>query len=275
MAALVGAAADARAGEPRCVVVTGEAGIGKTRLVAEALATLDDARVLTGHAADMTTGEIPFGVLADTLRDLVRQYGSEGLTPTERTVLAPLLPGGTASVSVDSARIHMCALDLLGRWCTDGLLVWLVEDLHWADAATRDLVRLAARTVRGGLLVVVTIRTDDPARAPEEEGALNEQLASLLRVPHATRVDLRRLTPDQIRDLVRSLPHTPPTPTCGPSPASATECRSSSRSSRPPRGTPNGRPRPPPWPVARRGWGRWPGGSSKRRPSATGTCGSA
>jgi predicted ATPase len=69
----------ARGGTSRCLLVTGEAGIGKSRLVAEAAEGLGEALVLTGHAADMSTGEIPFGVVADTLRDLVRVAG-----PTRR-----------------------------------------------------------------------------------------------------------------------------------------------------------------------------------------------
>ena len=56
VAALAAAAGEARAGEPRGVLVAGEAGIGKTRLVSEAVAGLDDdALVLTGHAAEMST----------------------------------------------------------------------------------------------------------------------------------------------------------------------------------------------------------------------------
>ena len=76
---IAGAVVSARGGTSRCLLVTGEAGIGKSRLVAEAVGSLGDALVLTGHAADMSTGEIPFGVVADTLRDLTRVAGADVL----------------------------------------------------------------------------------------------------------------------------------------------------------------------------------------------------
>ncbi|HEX6328316.1 MAG TPA: AAA family ATPase [Jiangellaceae bacterium] len=205
VAALVAAAAQARVGEPRGVVVAGEAGIGKTRLVSEVVAGLDDALVLTGHAADMSTGEIPFGVLADTLRDLRHRVGQDALAPTESAALAPLLPGGTDSRVVEPARILAAALDLLTRLCTDRLLVWVVEDLHWADSATRDLVNLALRTVRGRLLVVVTVRTGDPSRSLTAEVELVEQVDTLARLPHVRRLDLSRLTDDEVHSVVRLL----------------------------------------------------------------------
>ena len=159
-APLVGRAADLRriteaamtacAGVTRSVLVTGEAGIGKSRLVAEAVAGIDDALVVTGHAAEVSTGEIAFGVIADTLRDLVRVVGDEVLTPGERAALAPLLPGvavGTGSVD----RVHLLSafVDLLERLAAERPLVWVVEDLHWADSATRDVVTLAVRTLQG------------------------------------------------------------------------------------------------------------------------------
>ena len=108
---IAGAVMNARRGASRCLLVTGEAGIGKSRLVTEALAGLEDALVLTGHAVDMSTGEIPFGVVADTLRDLVRVAGSDVLLPDEREALAPLLPRGSTGASVDRVRLLSAFLD--------------------------------------------------------------------------------------------------------------------------------------------------------------------
>jgi DNA-binding CsgD family transcriptional regulator len=205
VAALVGAAAEASAGTPRCVVVSGEAGIGKTRLVAEAVAGLDDALVLAGHAVDMATGDIPFAVLTDTIRDLRHQRGERGLTEAERSALAPLLPGCAEPAGVQPATIMGAALDLFTRLGEDRLLVWVVEDLHWADAESRDLVELIVRGVRGRVLVVVTARTGDPRRAVPGGPARPDVPASLARVPHALRLDLPRLTNREVRVLVENL----------------------------------------------------------------------
>jgi DNA-binding CsgD family transcriptional regulator len=198
----------ARTGEPRCVLVTGEAGIGKSRLVREALAGIDDALVVTGHGADMSTGEIPFGVLADSLRDLVHGSGVDALTPAEREALAPLLPGSVPAGHVERVQVLSAFLDLLQRLSSQRLLVWLVEDLHWADSATRDLVNLAVRTLRGRLLVVATVRTEDPERAADQEAALTSYVAGLARLPVTTVLPLGRLTSREVRaqlvDLVGS-----------------------------------------------------------------------
>ncbi len=205
VAALRDALVSARAGDPRCVLVTGEAGIGKTRLVAEALAEPVDALVVTGHGADMATGEIPFGVLADTLRDLVRQCGPDVLDPVERAALAPLLPGSVPAGHVERVQVLSAFVDLLQRLCSERLLVWVVEDLHWADTATRDLVNLAVRTIRGGLVVVATVRTDDHERTSEQEATLTSYVAGLARLPDTTVLSLSRLTPDEVRRQLRAL----------------------------------------------------------------------
>ena len=180
---IAGAVVSARGGTSRCLLVTGEAGIGKSRLVAEAVGSLGDALVLTGHAADMTTGEIPFGVVADTLRDLVRVAGIDVLLPAERDALAPLLPGSAPPQQVERVQLLSTFLDLLERLARERLVVWVVEDLHWADSATRDLVGLAARTLPAGLLIVATVRTDDPERTPAADAALTSYVAGLARTP--------------------------------------------------------------------------------------------
>ncbi|MBD3923542.1 AAA family ATPase [Nocardioides cavernae] len=207
---IAGAVVNARGGTSRCLLVTGEAGIGKSRLVAEAVGSLGDALVLTGHAADMTTGEIPFGVVADTLRDLVRVAGVDVLLPAERDALAPLLPGAAPRLQVERVQLLSTFLDLLERLACERLVVWVVEDLHWADSATRDLVGLAARTLPAGLLIVATVRTDDPERTPAAEAALTSYVAGLARTPGCEVLPLSRLGSDavqrQLRDLLGSRP---------------------------------------------------------------------
>ena len=207
---IAGAVVSARGGTSRCLLVTGEAGIGKSRLVTEAVGSLGEALVLTGHAADMTTGEIPFGVVADTLRDLARVAGVDVLLPAEREALAPLLPGAAPRLQVERVQLLSTFLDLLERLAREQLVVWVVEDLHWADSATRDLVGLAARTLPAGLLIVATVRTDDPERTPAAEATLTSYVAGLARTPGCDVLPLSRLGTDavqrQLRDLLGSHP---------------------------------------------------------------------
>lgn len=199
------AAMTARDGSTRAVLITGEAGIGKSRLVAEAVAAIDDALVITGRAAEMSTGEIAFGVLADTLRDVVRVAGPEVLTPAEREALAPLLPGAAADQRTERVRLLSSYLDLLARLASERFLVWVVEDLHWADSATRDAVNLALRTMRGSFLLIATVRTDDPSRSREVDADLTAYVAALARIPDTTVIPLGRLTQDEVRAQVIGL----------------------------------------------------------------------
>ncbi len=202
---IAGALVSARGGASRCLLVTGEAGIGKSRLVAEAVADLDDALVITGHAVDMATGEIPFGVVADTLRDLVRVAGPDVLLPAERAALAPLLPGAAPRVAVERVQLLSTFLDLLERLASEQLVVWVVEDLHWADSATRDLVSLAARTLPSGLVVLATVRTDDPERSTDAESALTSYVAALARAPGCEVVPLGPLNEAEVRQQLGAL----------------------------------------------------------------------
>ena len=199
------AVTSARGGTSRCLLVTGEAGIGKSRLVAEAVGSLDEALVLTGHAADMSTGEIPFGVVADTLRDLTRVAGVDVLLPAERDALAPLLPGAAPDRQVERVQLLSTFLDLLERLASQQLVVWVVEDLHWADSATRDLVGLAARTLPAGLLILGTVRTDDPERTSEAEAAVRSYVAGLARTPGCEVLPLARLSADAVQQQLRDL----------------------------------------------------------------------
>lgn len=196
---LLDAADRARSGEPVLVVVTGEAGIGKSRLVGELTRRLDDALVLVGHGVDMATGDLPFGVVADTLRDLHRKRGLDALDEAERAALAPLLPGARLADPSDRARLMSGMLGLVERLAADRMVCWVVEDLHWADAATRDLVSMLARNPAGRILLLVTVRTDDPAATAERTRELTAYLDGLVRLPATEVVRLQRLSDDDVR----------------------------------------------------------------------------
>jgi DNA-binding CsgD family transcriptional regulator len=189
LAVLSAAAQRARAGEVGLLLVTGEAGIGKSRLVSEFVSGLDDALTLVSHGVAMSTGEIPFGVLADLLRNLLR-VDPQALSADEREALAPVLPGTTRGG--DRIEMMSAALDLLERLSSERLVVWVVDDVHWADAASRDLLGVALRTAPGHrLLVVATVRTDDPAT--DHEVDVDREIARLAQLPAAETLHLGRL----------------------------------------------------------------------------------
>src|SRR4051812_26240024 len=191
LAVLSAAAQRARDGEVGLVLVAGEAGIGKSRLVSEFVSSLDDALTLVSHGVAMSTGEIPFGVLADLMKNLLRA-DPDALTPGEQEALAPVLPGTTRGG--DRIAMLSAALDLLERLSADRLVLWVVDDLHWADAASRDLLGVALRTAPGHrLLVIATVRTDDPARAGDQELAVAREITRLGQLPVAETLHLGRL----------------------------------------------------------------------------------
>ncbi len=198
--AILEMAEQARAGVPTLALVRGEAGIGKSRLVREFAARLQDGLVLVGHGVDLRTGEIAFGVVADTLGDLVRRRGEGVLTSGERALLGPLLPGSGVVGPSDPARLLSGAVGLFDRLAADGLVCWIVEDLQWTDPATRDLVSVLARRQAGRLLVVGTVRTAAGAR--DGDAAFAPYVDGLVRLPLTRTIDLRRLS---VQDVQRQL----------------------------------------------------------------------
>jgi predicted ATPase len=134
--------AEARAGRGRLVLVSGEAGVGKTTLVNElAVRHRQAARVLWG-ACDPLTTPPPLGPLAD---------------------VAPALGGPLDQLLRDEAPREVLFGALLGRLRDSRVAtVLVIEDVHWADEATLDLLRfLARRAGASPVLLVVTYRVDE------------------------------------------------------------------------------------------------------------------
>ena len=194
----------AAAGEARIVVVAGEAGVGKTRLVRELAArAADDAIVLWGDCIPFDGGELPYGAVIAALRSVPRELDRatlERVLGPGRRELARLLPelAGGEHDGVDApaggssqARLFELLLGALGRLGEVRPVVLVLEDLHWSDRATRDLLRFLAQNTRAErLAVVLTYRTDEPT----VDDAAGRLLGDLQRSGRIEQVALDRLS---------------------------------------------------------------------------------
>jgi DNA-binding CsgD family transcriptional regulator len=198
--ALEAARGRAAKGEPAVVLLGGEAGVGKTRLVAELTTrcTSDGTRVLVGGCLPVGDGGLPYAPIVEMLRGLLADLGADavrelaGPSWPELARLAPGLgepPGGPPGQAAQT-RLFELLLGLLGRLGQQQPLVVIVEDLHWADQSTRDLLTFLVRNLRRErLLLAVTYRNDEPGT-----DQLGPYLAELDRSGRADRMELLRLS---------------------------------------------------------------------------------
>src|SRR5215210_3166459 len=177
--------AEVEHGGPAAIQLVGEPGIGKTRLLAE-LASRADARghvVLSGCAAEFER-DLPFWVFGDALDEYVQGLDPRligALDETVRTELASVLPalsalgGGTAAPHDERYRAHRAMRQLLEHLAAFKPLVLALDDLHWADSASVDLVgALLRRPADAPVLIAVGIR-------PRQ---MTERLAAVLQRAH-------------------------------------------------------------------------------------------
>src|SRR5215207_7566947 len=186
-------------GDPAVVLVGGYAGVGKTRLVAELTSrTADGARVLVGGCVPVGDGALPYAPIVEALRALLGDVGVGAvreLVGPSWPELARLLPalgepqaGGGPPDQAAQARLFELLLGMLGRLGEETPLVLVVEDLHWADRSTRDLLAFLVRNLRRErVLLAVTYRSDETGRA-----RLGPFLAELDRAGPVDRIELPR-----------------------------------------------------------------------------------
>ena len=207
LARMVGAVESAMAGDSAVVIVGGEAGVGKTRLVEEAAARARDAgaRVLMGSCIELGGAGLPLSPVVDALRPLVRVMDPDELEPLlgpARDELARLLPelspergASLAPVSEEgSARLLELVFGFIQRLAAEQPLMLVLEDLQWADRSTLDLVALLVRALRGvRVLLVVTFRSDELHRGH----SLRPLVTGWERVRSVRRVELPRFTREE------------------------------------------------------------------------------
>jgi DNA-binding CsgD family transcriptional regulator/tetratricopeptide (TPR) repeat protein len=202
-------------GAPVHRLVAGEAGVGKSRLVGEVATSAAErgVRVITGSCADIGDGGVPYGPIVQALRDVVRRLDDEaraavfGPSVRELARLIPALdPGATQATSGPADAAHARLLDaILGslqRLAEREPILFIIEDLHWADPATRETIAFLIRQIESDRIVLVmTFRADELHR----RHPLLPWLAEMARNQHVERVDLVRLDADETYDLLRSI----------------------------------------------------------------------
>ena len=216
--ALLAALGRAESGSASTVLVGGEAGIGKTRLLSEfeRLGRERGAIVLEGACIGLGADDVlPFAPIAAALRALVRTLDPDELVEVldaSTGELARLVPelGATpddTSLMVprpDWARTRFFEglLTLLGRLGRRAPVILVIEDLHWADRSTRDVLAFLARNARTErLLIVATYRTDELSR----RHPLRPWLAEMDRLADVLRLELARLDRADLERLLEAI----------------------------------------------------------------------
>lgn len=200
------------AGRGQLVALVGEAGIGKSRVAEELIASAAhrEARVFLGRAYE-SDQILPFGPWVDAFRTgRLAQYRDviEALGPVWRAELSRLLPEvaspGTQPPTgpVDYSRLFESVIRVITKLATRQTLLLVLEDLHWADEMSLRLLAFLGRRVQSErLLVVVTAREEELADAP----ILRPTLEDLAGARHLVSLNLARLSQADTVALVRML----------------------------------------------------------------------
>jgi len=198
----------------RVLLVSGEPGVGKTRLARElsALARVSGATALAGECHAEGSG--PYAPLGEIIQSALG-LASPPAPPPERAILADLLtltpalrwrypdvpPNPPLEARAEQQRLY----ESLAQFCLAlAPLLLVVEDVHWADAGALAVLRhLArrARSLRAPLLIVLTYREVEL----DEARALNDMLHDLTRERLSTRIKLTRLSREATGELLAAI----------------------------------------------------------------------
>jgi class 3 adenylate cyclase len=192
------------------VMLGGEAGVGKSAFVRQAtdLALTRGFRVLNGLTHQSDAG-LPYGPFVSAVRSGFRGLDRDELGRVlQRSApdLAELFPelGRTAraeSTGIERHRLSVAFQHLFRSFTREAPVLVVLEDLHWADEASLELLQHLARELRDArILILATYRSDEMHR----RHPLLRTLAELQRERLVTEIALKRLTPDETRELIRA-----------------------------------------------------------------------
>jgi len=202
-------------GSPQVVLVAGDAGVGKTRLL---LALADRARrrgmrVLTGGCVELGDIGLPYLPVVDALRELADDpeearllAGAAMTAPGLDRLLPGIEPAGPAGDDLDQLQVLDALRAVLVGLSERSPVLLVLEDLHWADRATRDLVAFLARTLRSGrVTLAVSYRSDELHR----RHPLRPLLAELVRLSAVERLELAPFTRAELAEHLEAIAGAP------------------------------------------------------------------
>lgn len=201
----------ARHGRGAIALVAGEAGIGKTRLCRELkhAAAQTSTRVIEGRSFAAERA-VPYGPFMDALRFRLARGEGDAAAQVLQPVLAKVAPFFKALTEsggeVADAGFGHAPFDLLftvfQRLAAIGPVLLVLEDLHWADPTSRDLLQFIAQRIGTlGILIVATYRTDEI----HSDHPVQLLASTLSREPSAARIHLDALTQADTRKLLEQL----------------------------------------------------------------------
>jgi DNA-binding CsgD family transcriptional regulator len=212
-------------GRPRVIVISGEAGVGKTRLIDECLLAIGpDLRVLRGECLALGSG-IPYLPFAEIVRDLVRQVprpALSGMLGSARAELARLLPElapdagaaegpdpgrTTGGDELDRLRLYEAFLRAAERIAADQATVLVIEDVQWIDRASLELLSFLAHGLRqrNRATLIISVRLEEV----EDRDAVLTLLADLGRDSSAERIELAPLSAVSTAELMTAILRAP------------------------------------------------------------------
>jgi DNA-binding CsgD family transcriptional regulator/tetratricopeptide (TPR) repeat protein len=188
-------------GRPAVSLVVGDAGIGKTRLLTEFSEQVrrHGTLVLVGGCLELGEVGLPYLPVVDALRELTTSAdGAELLADAARFApgigrlvpeVAGLVPSGVGQGGIsEQLQLFDALRTILHRLSDRTPVVVVLEDLHWADRSTIDLLAFLARTMRRGRVMLIgSYRSDHLPR----DHPLQRMLAELFRLPGLERIELR------------------------------------------------------------------------------------
>ncbi|GAA3734771.1 hypothetical protein GCM10022205_20560 [Spinactinospora alkalitolerans] len=201
--ALLDHARRARSDAAATMLVGGDAGVGKSRLLSEFAERAPTGRIVVGGCLELGVDGVPFAPFVTVLRQLLRDLGRElfdALALGGEQELARLLPElGQAPEERREARGRLFeqVLRLFTDAAADGGLTVIIEDLHWADPSTRDLLIFLVRNLdTTPVQIVASFRSDDLHR----DHPLRRLLPELERLATVERMDLEPLTREEVAE---------------------------------------------------------------------------